>query len=442
MIDNTAITIASAASASLEGMGRYMEKPLWQALHHSAYGVNELLEPVANSVMIAGNASINQPNGISATIKIAEAAASFPGSVGQLIIKPAWETVHQSAYLTSGSSATFGYLNKIHDSLEAFINPQTTGTRFIHSMAPDAHLSGMTAVAGSLLDLNRYKNLGISDIMQSFRVNGLERIYAGDIVDSMKAAAVFTQMGEDNLSRFDWTTTGGRYDLSKSLVSSAQTGFLNFTAGYRNVLESVGTKPNWLYEAPIVAKLPALEYYTSSQILRLVSDEDISVEEVAEETKKSASDNSDYLLQYLPMLDDDLPMMWHGAVHALRSDNPDKIRHFITSLRELFTHVLHMLAPDEAFARWDTEKAHYDNGKPTRHGRLLFICRNMTGSDVVFAKFMKNDVDSAISLIRMFQSGTHKIKSNYSPQELELILIRAELSLRTFLKVEFDINRR
>jgi hypothetical protein len=42
----------------------------------------------------------------------------------------------------------------------------------------------------------------------------------------------------------------------------------------------------------------------------------------------------------------------------------------------------------------------------------------------------------------MFQSGTHKIKSNYSPQELELILIRAELSLRTFLKVEFDINRR
>jgi len=80
--------------------------------------------------------------------------------------------------------------------------------------------------------------------------------------------------------------------------------------------------------------------------------------------------------------------------------------------------------------------------KPTWQGGLLFICRNISGSDAVFAKFMKNDVDSAISLIRMFQGGTHKIRSDYSPKELELILIRAELSLRTFLKVEFDINRR
>ncbi|MDB5008985.1 MAG: hypothetical protein JWP45_3378 [Mucilaginibacter sp.] len=134
--------------------------------------------------------------------------------------------------------------------------------------------------------------------------------------------------------------------------------------------------------------------------------------------------------------------MWHGAIHALKSDNPDKIRHFITSLRELFTHVLHILAPDDAFARWDTATAHYDNGKPTREGRLLFICRNMDGSNATFAKFMKNDVDSAISLIKMFQSGTHKIKSDYSSKELELIMLRAELSLRTFLKVEFDINRK
>ena len=65
----------------------------------------------------------------------------------------------------------------------------------------------------------------------------------------------------------------------------------------------------------------------------------------------------------------------------------------------------------------------------------------MTGSDKAFAKFMKADVESAVALIAMFQSGTHKIKSEYTEAELEMILLRAELSLRTFLKVEFDINR-
>jgi len=334
------------------------------------------------------------------------------------------------------------YIQKINSPIETFIDKHGNIAALYDYLNPHEHTLAHMAVAGSLLDVNRYKNLGIAAITESFSINQLERNYATGILDTMKAATAFTRMGEENLSSFEWAMTGSRYDLSKSLVGPAQAGFLAFTANYRNVLESMSAKPNWLYEAPAVAKLPALEYYTSSQILRLVSDEDVPVEEIAEETEKAAAGQSDYLLEYLPRLDPDLPVMWLGATQALRSDNPDKIRHFITSLRELFAHVLHILAPDDAFAQWDREKAYYDKNKPTRQGRLLFICRNMPGSDAVFAKFMKNDVDSAISLIRMFQGGTHKIMSDYSPKELELILIRAELSLRTFLKVEFDINRR
>jgi len=399
------------AEALIKGMDHLVSKPAWQTLHESAYEVNELLKIPPDVAAFAANQFLNQTSGISAAFDVAK-------------------SLQENMMLTGANAAVMTNLQKLNAPIEAFIKPQGDIAALFSS------------VAGSLLDMDRYKNLGISALTQGLSLNPLEQIYTPGMLESMNAATAFTRMGEANLSSFEWATTGSRYDLSKYRVTSVQTAFLNFTDSYRDVMQSVSMKPNWLYEAPAIAELPARGYYASSQLLRIVSDEEVTVEEIAEETEKATAGQTDYLLEYLPRLDRDLPMMWHGAVYALRSDNPDRIRHFITSLRELFTHVLHILAPNDAFAQWDRDRFYYADDKPTRQGRLLFICRNMSGSDAVFARFMKNDVDSAISLIKMFQGGTHKINSDYSPQELELILIRAELSLRTFLKVEFDINRR
>lgn len=46
--------------------------------------------------------------------------------------------------------------------------------------------------------------------------------------------------------------------------------------------------------------------------------------------------------------------MWQGAKSALNStDNPDYARHCAVSLRELFTHVIHRLSPDDEIKKME-----------------------------------------------------------------------------------------
>src|SRR3546814_200632 len=138
-------------------------------------------------------------------------------------------------------------------------------------------------------------------------------------------------------------------DWSSDMCSSD----LKISAGYGEILDSIKKKPSWIYETPQIAKLPALDYYVSSRILKIVSTEksdSVSPENLDIELRE---ENIDAISRYLPVVHKDLLDLWNGALQAIKSQNPDKIRHMITSLRELYTHVLHILAPDKAFAKWD-----------------------------------------------------------------------------------------
>jgi hypothetical protein len=173
--------------------------------------------------------------------------------------------------------------------------------------------------------------------------------------------------------------------------------------------------------------------------LKIVSTEEDIIEEADTDIDV---ENLDAISRYLPVIDGDLPDLWHGALQAMHSDNPDKIRHMITSIRELYNHVLHRLAPDHAMAKWDPNQNYYHEGRPTRRGRFMYICRNLEGSSSQFAKLLKTEIDATLAMIELFQGGTHTIKSNYAPHELQFIRIKAETTLRTFLSLEFEINRK
>ena len=106
--------------------------------------------------------------------------------------------------------------------------------------------------------------------------------------------------------------------------------------------------------------------------------------------------------------------MWKGAIEAFHSDNSDKVRHFSISIRELYTHLIYNLAPDEDIKKWTSDKGNYDDkGRPTRRARLLFICRNINNKP--FNSFVKKDVDATLAFIDIFQKGTHGIDPVFSP---------------------------
>jgi hypothetical protein len=295
-------------------------------------------------------------------------------------------------------------------------------------------------ISKSLLQQETFKRFDIGSIARELSINStFERVHMSGIATALAAATDYTNLAEKTLGAFGWDSLGERNNLSKTLIQAAQKNFLNVSAGYSALLKNITDKPNWVYEAPEIAKIPAQDYYIGSRILKIVSTED----QIAEEADTGVNEeNLDSISRYLPVIHTDLPDLWHGALQSLNSDNPDKIRHMITSIRELYNHVLHRLAPDDAMAGWDPDHTHYDKGKPTRRGRFMYICRNLEGSSSQFAKLLKAEIDATLIMIDLFNGGTHSIKSNYAPHELQYIRIKAETTLRTFLCLEFEINRK
>jgi hypothetical protein len=298
-------------------------------------------------------------------------------------------------------------------------------------------------LSNSLLFNDGFRKLEIGLLSNSLsKISAFEKAHTSLVAEALISTSYYTNLAQTNLGAFQWGNIGHRSGLTDSSIKEAQKKFMDISSGYSELLRSINTKPNWIYDAPAIAKTPAQDYYVASRILKIVSTDEQENENSLSFEEEVREENKDAIGNYLPMIDRNLPDLWKGALQAMGSDNPDKIRHMITSLRELYTHILHILAPDEAILKWDEKQMNFYNGRPTRRGRFLFICRNLNGSNSQFAKFLKSEIDTTLLMIDLFQGGTHSIKPIFSMPELEFIKIKAETTLRTFLMIEFEINRK
>ncbi len=129
------------------------------------------------------------------------------------------------------------------------------------------------------------------------------------------------------------------------------------------------------------------------------------------------------LLPRLDSLASGLGKMLLGAKQAAESENIDKERHCLTSLRELVTHVMHVLSPDADIRKWNDDPELYKNNQPTRRTRLLFICRDTQNTGV--SEFVKSDIDSTLKFITFLNLGTHKVSANIGQNHLKAMVSRA-----------------
>jgi hypothetical protein len=146
------------------------------------------------------------------------------------------------------------------------------------------------------------------------------------------------------------------------------------------------------------------------------------------------SDDVPILLDELLLsLDHRLIKLLEGARKSLHSDNPDRVRHVTVSLRELCTHVVRYLAPDQAIREWSSEPGYYDKGNPTRRARLLFIVRNQNSCQI--PNFTENYVKYALSLITALNSGSHSIEPETSSVQLQKLMRNIEVLLIFLIQV-------
>ena len=123
--------------------------------------------------------------------------------------------------------------------------------------------------------------------------------------------------------------------------------------------------------------------------------------------------------------------MYEGARDAVHGDNPDRGRHLLVSLRELLSHLLRKIAPDERVLTWIPKDS--DNwlhkGRPTRKARLHYLCREIKYGPM--DDFVVSDTKATIKFVEVF-NRIHQPEVELSDKQLHALLHRTE-SFVTFI---------
>lgn len=189
----------------------------------------------------------------------------------------------------------------------------------------------------------------------------------------------------------------------------------------------------------MVSKNPPIEFFVETEFLKSISTEKSKeIEEQDEIREKLSNQAKESFEMQLSGLNAEFVDLYRGAKQALSSGNPDIIRHFTTSLREFFTHVLHSLSPDEDLRDWDNSPENFHNGRPTRKAHLRFICRTINYGS--FTDFVESDIMSVVEFLDIFQKGTHVVGVLFTDTQLETILLRMEQLLIFLIQVNKTNN--
>lgn len=255
--------------------------------------------------------------------------------------------------------------------------------------------------------------------------------------DHFLKASVFSTLAEASLARTNWSKLIPKIDLPTGLLASLQDHSLKLSESYSSLFKSFeGKYDRVLNLPPLVSSGPPVElYYNANLADVLTNEEPASFEEEKPTLDHTHSEIEQTFHGYLAKLNPKLLQLWNGAVESLASSNSDKARHFIISLRELQTHVLHELAPDNQIRSWSSSSQYYHDNKPTRRARLEYIYRNV--SHKPFTDFVEQDIKSHLAFIDLFQRGTHELDSQFNDDQLNAMKSRTEALLKFILEIAY-----
>lgn len=152
----------------------------------------------------------------------------------------------------------------------------------------------------------------------------------------------------------------------------------------------------------------------------LLDDAPASHEEKTDDLK--ATQLTDELRSISPDLND----RWRGAIFSLDPQNPDAARHFCTSAREIFTHILETKAPDNDVLALLPGCEKTNQGKPTRRAKIQYFLTGKGMADNELEEFVEQDMENIIQLFRIFNDGTHGTAGRFELKQLVAIKKRVE----------------
>ena len=153
----------------------------------------------------------------------------------------------------------------------------------------------------------------------------------------------------------DFEAIRSRFQIAMPVISGLENSIANAAASYGSLAES-------MREISDITRLPAFvlpgaarEIYTTSFALKTLRPWDERDEEEAETETQLVADaelETSSCIALLQQVDPGLARPYIGARDALHSTNADRARHILSSLRELWNHLLRRLAPDDLVTAW------------------------------------------------------------------------------------------
>jgi hypothetical protein len=223
------------------------------------------------------------------------------------------------------------------------------------------------------------------------------------------------------------------YLVLPEIVSS---NFSALLSSYSDLTQSLDQLIAETPSVKIISERPALELFNNADLLKSISIDDVEdeIEEEEEFLRNKISAEEENIEKALAEQGlEELIEMWQGAESALESQHPDYGRHSTVSLRELLTHFIHRLAPDEKVKVWTNNPDHFYNKKPTRKARLLYICRSVNNGS--FSKFIEKDIAALTEYIDLFQGGTHAAKNSYTHKQLLTLKFYAKSTISYLIEI-------
>lgn len=224
--------------------------------------------------------------------------------------------------------------------------------------------------------------------------------------------------------------------LPDSVISNLEHVLRDVTSTYEKLSDSAQTIPK-MTQLPMFSLSGATrEIFTTGYALDAICvyegpevDDTDKIQLVAEVEQETF-----HCIALLKKVDPALVRPYIGARDALHSRNADKSRHVFVSLRELWSHLLHTLAPDERVIEWlrENNKELLHDGRPTRKARVLYVCRNLNHGPLT--DFLDKDTQALVKLIELF-NHIHQLKVELTDEQLRALLLRTDSWLTYILQI-------
>lgn len=241
------------------------------------------------------------------------------------------------------------------------------------------------------------------------------------------------------MAGIDFGAIRGRFQIEMPIIAGLEGSIAHVAASYGSLAES-------LREISDITRLPAFvlpgatrEIYTTSFALETIRPCDERDEDEAEteiQLVAEAELEISGCIALLQQVDPRLARPYIGARDALYGNNADRARRILSSLRELWNHLLRRLAPDDLVAAWipgvSNQKDLLHDGKPTRRARVLYVCWELNNEPMI--DFLIHDTRALVKLIELF-NRVHELETELTDEQLRAILLKTDSWLMYILQI-------